>query len=277
MEPLTITFYRFLIAAVLLGIWLGYKKSLAPICNLKNKTIWSRIFIAGLLLSINYGGYIFALKMMSPAGAQVLIQLAPILLILSGVFIFHEKFSAFQWAGFVTFIIGLILFFWNRITSLDTSNDQYGLGMLVMIFAAVAWAMYASIQKQLLVKLSSAQLIFLINAIGAILFFFVSDPELIFQLDSIELLLLVLCGINTLVAYGCFSEALEHWEASKISAMLTTTPLIAMVIIEAINLLTDFHIESEPLTLAVILGAVLVVTGAACTSLGQDVFQKNNV
>ena len=231
--------------------------------------------MAGFMLALNYGGYIVALKLMSPAGAQVLIQLAPILLMLSGVFIFHEAFSSVQWAGFATFMIGLIVFFWNRILEMGSATDPYWSGMLIMVFAAIAWATYASLQKQLSTRFSSTQLIFLISTLGAIFFFFVSEPAQIFKLNYTELLLLLSCGVNTLIAYGSFSEALEHWEASKISALCTITPVLTIVFVEIVNLFPGVHIESEPITFTLIIGAFLVVLGAAYTSSGRGTTQES--
>jgi len=270
MDPLTITFYRFFIASVLLFIWLAYRNNLEQLEVIKNRALVSRILIAALMLSLNYGGYIVALEMMSPAGAQVLIQIAPILLMLSGIFIFHETFTTLQWSGFATFLFGLVIFFWDKILELRSGADQYGLGMLIMFFAAVFWAIYASIQKQLLTVLSSVQLIFLINSLGAVFFFFVSEPSLILKLNTIEILLLIACGVNTLVAYGSFSEALEHWEASKISALFTIVPILTIVFVELANLIPGVHIQSEPISSSLVIGALLVVIGAACTSLGQE-------
>ena len=40
--------------------------------------------------------------------------------------------------------------------------------------------------------------------------------------------LLLACCMNTLVAYGAFAEALAHWEASRVSAILATTPLLCL-------------------------------------------------
>lgn len=275
MDPMTITFYRFLMASILLFIWLVYKNSFKQLTQLKDKKTISRVFIAGCMLCVNYGGYAVALEMMSPAGTQVLIQLAPILLILSGVFIFHERFSRAQWLGFATFMIGLTVFFWKRILQTGSGSDQYALGMLIIVFAAVSWAVYASLQKQLLMRLSSVQLIFLINTLGALVFSILSSPLLIFELNNIQLLLLLACGLNTLIAYGSFSEALEHWEASKISALFTTVPVLTIIFVEIANLLPNVSIPSEPVSANLVIGALLVVVGAAFTSLGQKNGKEN--
>jgi len=48
------------------------------------------------------------------------------------------------------------------------------------------------------------------------------------QLTQLQLWLLVFCCINTLIAYGCFAEAMNLWDASKVSATLALAPLFTI-------------------------------------------------
>ena len=80
-------------------------------------------------------------------------------------------------------------------------------------------------------------------------------------------LLLVFCGLNTVLAYGAFSEALDHLEASRVSAVLATIPIIAIVCIKLLTAIFPGFIETEKLNLISIAGAFLVVTGSMISSL----------
>jgi drug/metabolite transporter (DMT)-like permease len=73
--------------------------------------------------------------------------------------------------------------------------------------------------------------------------------------------------MNTLVAYGCFTEALNRWDASKVSAVLALAPLFT---IGGLNLITRFdpsYAFTDRLGLLSILGAVLLVVGSILTAL----------
>ena len=70
-----------------------------------------QLLVAGLLLRGNYGLYISGLERTTPEAAQVMIQVAPMLLLLAGIFLFKESFSLTQWFGFFAFGSGLVLFF----------------------------------------------------------------------------------------------------------------------------------------------------------------------
>jgi drug/metabolite transporter (DMT)-like permease len=82
--------------------------------------------------------------------------------------------------------------------------------------------------------------------------------------------MLLFCGLNTLMAYGAFAEALEHWEASRVSAVLALTPLVTLVAVWAVSLLAPTLIAPERLTALSVLGAILVVAGSVAVAIGKN-------
>jgi drug/metabolite transporter (DMT)-like permease len=82
--------------------------------------------------------------------------------------------------------------------------------------------------------------------------------------------MLIFCGLNTLVAYGAFAESLEHWEASKISAVLALAPIITLLAVDVVALLFPNLISPEYITGLGVLGAVLVVAGSMAIALGKN-------
>src|SRR3546814_13378310 len=54
---------------------------------------WLLLLIAGLMLIGNYVFYLLGVQYTSPANAQLLIQLAPLLLALGGIVVFRERRS----------------------------------------------------------------------------------------------------------------------------------------------------------------------------------------
>ena len=96
-------------------------------------------------------------------------------------------------------------------------------GILLVVLSAVLWAAYALAQKQLLRSISSAQIMLGIYVGAVVLFLPTARPASLMELDGAGLALLAFCSLNTLVAYGSFAEALDHWEASRVSAVLAVT------------------------------------------------------
>lgn len=269
-DPLTLTWFRFAFAAVFMLFWLGRKRQLAPIAALGGR---HRVLLvaATVLLVGNYVGYILGVQYTSPGNAQLLIQLAPLLMAVGGVLIFKEHFLPGQWLGLAIIVLGLGLFFRDQLIGGFVSGDAYLLGSAIVVAAAVSWAAYALIQKQLLMRLSSQQVLAAIYVISALLLWPLAHPSALAGLDALHWGLVLFCALNTLVAYGAFAEALEHWQASRVSAVLATTPLLCLLAVAAVHALWPSVIAPEHVSAVGFAGAALVVVGSALSSLlGQS-------
>ncbi|HCU66228.1 MAG TPA: EamA family transporter [Rheinheimera sp.] len=262
----TITWVRFLVAAIFVVLVLWKQQNLPKLGKLKGKArTLMLIAVAGLLS--NYILYLMGLNLLTAETAQVVIQLAPFLMMLGGIFIFREHLLLWQKIGAATLVAGLLLFFNDRLLLLVTQLGQDSFGILLVIIAAFTWAAYALAQKQLLMHFNSQQIMAFIYVAGALCFLPVIDITPVFELSLLHWALLLFCCLNTIVAYGAFAEALEHWEASKVSAVLAITPLLTILFANLAAWLWPGAPEPEALNLLAVLGAVLVVFGSAVTAL----------
>jgi len=159
MDPYSITWYRMLVAAVLLGAFLKFRGTFPDWKKLKSK-MGLLIVLAILGLAGNFIIYLMSLNYITPGIAQVIIQLAPVFLLVGGVFLFGESFSRTQFIGLVILIVGMLMFMNQRLDTLFSQLDEYSIGVLLMIAAAVVWTIYALIQKLLLKELRSESILF---------------------------------------------------------------------------------------------------------------------
>ncbi len=262
----TITWIRFLVAALFVSAVLWQQKAVPSVRGLSRKaTILLSIAIAGLLS--NYILYLMGLHLLTAETAQVVIQLAPFLMMMGGIFIFREQLLLWQKIGATLLVIGLLLFFNERLVLLLTQFGQDSIGVLLVIVAAVTWACYALAQKQLLMTFNSQQIMWFIYLAGALCFLPVADLSPVLSLSGLQWGLLAFCCLNTIVAYGAFAEALEHWEASKVSAVLAITPLLTILFANIVSWLFPDAAPAQTLNLWSIAGALLVVSGSAITAL----------
>ncbi|MFM6190194.1 DMT family transporter [Planktothrix sp.] len=268
LDVYTVTWYRFLIAFVLLGIYLATAQKLPNVQNWRSIP-WRLLGIATIFLAANYVLFLQGLALTSPTNAEVLIQLSPVLMGLGALAIFKEHYTRLQWLGLGVLTLGFSLFFHEQLRVLVTASDQYLLGSLILVCAAVCWAIYALAQKQLLQQLSSSQIMWLIYGSCTLLYLPVSTPTAIFSLTSFQFFILLFCGLNTLIAYGAFAESLEHWEASRVSAVLALAPIITLISVDTVALLFPLLIKPEHLTILAIIGAILVVAGSMMIALGK--------
>ena len=265
-DPFTATFFRFIIAATILTPLLIQKNKLINRHKLTNWKFLLQFGFAGLLLCINYALYIFGLDKTSAEAAQVMMQVAPICLLLAGVFLFKENFSYLQWFGVIIFVSGLLMFFSPKYDDVFLSFNRYGLGLILLLSAALVWVCYAIFQKVLLREFSAQETMMIFYWIGAVFFFPISSFDELPNLSTFQWSLILFCGLNTLIAYGSFSEALTHIDASRVSAILATTPLITLFFVQIVP---TTILNPEPLNFIVILGALFVVTGSVITSTAK--------
>lgn len=274
MDPVTITWYRYIVAAVLIGLFLSSRKRLPDLSLLKGVTIILTL-VCIVSLVFNYNSYVFGLETITPSSAQVMIQFAPMLLLLGGIFIYGEKFSIVQWLGFFTFLIGIILFFNQRLEEIFASfvgNAQqdardYSIGLLWIFIASITWAIYALSQKQLLKVFGSAGINLFIYVGGTLLILPFAHPLTVTDLNSTALFLLFLSCLNTVVGYGAFAEALNHWEASRVSAIIAMQPLFTIGLSRILYYFFPGYLPLEEINSLSFLGAVLVMGGSMVAAL----------
>jgi drug/metabolite transporter (DMT)-like permease len=266
LDAITLTWFRFLVATIVMFAWLSWRGGLSVFKSLDGKRWW-HLCAAALLLIGNYVFYLLGVQYTTPANAQLLIQLAPLLMALGGIFIFREFYQFGQWCGLTIIACGLVLFFSDQLKGTALGTQTYLIGSGAVIFAAIVWAGYALIQKQLLLRLSSQTILFFIYAVASLLLLPFSHPQAVLALDEKHAWALAYCAINTLIAYGAFAEALVHWQASRVSAILAVTPLLCLACVAIVHLISPATIASEHVTMLGYIGAVLVVIGSGLSSL----------
>jgi drug/metabolite transporter (DMT)-like permease len=226
--------------------------------------------VVTLGLGGNYVLYILGLSYTSAGSAQVLIQLAPAMAMLGALVVFRERFSRVQWFGLFVLASGMVLFFHNRLGEVLGEAGDYSLGMFLIFLAAVAWAVYALAQKQLLSVMSSAAVLLVVYTGTTVLLLPAASPRSVLALGTLHFWLLVFSALNTLIAYGAFSEALAHWEASRVNAVLSLTPIATLLMIRIGSALWPEVVASEPINALSGVGATLVVAGSMTIALAQS-------
>jgi drug/metabolite transporter (DMT)-like permease len=269
LDVYTINWFRFVTAFILLGCYLVKQKNLPKLSQLKTVPIYL-FAIAILGLMGNYIFFVMGLKATSPSHAEVLIQLAGVFLSMGGLLIFKERYTRYQWIGVGILVTGFIGFFSEQLKVLATDSERYINGSLMLIVAGITWAIYALIQKQLLTRLDSTHIMWVIYGACGLLFWTVAKPQTLLQLNAIEWSALIFCGLNTVVAYGAFAESLQHWEASRVSAILALAPIFTIVSMSLMAWLAPGLVTPEHLTALGLVGAILVVTGSMSISLGKS-------
>ena len=272
MDAWTLTWFRFFAAALILGVWLAVFGNWSQFRNSvsQKRHVCALLGLSGLALVSNYVLYLIGLDHISPATAQLVIQLGPLLLAVSATVVFRERFSIKQFLGISLLSAGFALFFHDRFEILLTSGSALSSGVLLIVAAAVTWVIYALAQRGIQEHIGTLEVLFCICAFGSVVLLPWANPSSVDALNSASMwALFVFCCLNTIAAYGTFAESLKYWEASRASAVLALTPVVTMVTMSAVGTFLPGVMQEERVDVLILTGSGLVVCGSMLAALGR--------
>lgn len=258
-DPTTIVWLRFSVAFVCLLVYQLFRKPRELKLLARPPLI---LVLAAISLAWNYMGFMLGVKYTGPSNAQVIIQFGPVVLALAGFIFFREKITRWQLIGFALTALGMIIFYEQQLTRMVGMQKEYSMGVALTISGALAWAVYAIFQKQLVMRLPATILNLFIFGLAAILYGPFIHTESLVHLHWGYWLLLISLGLNTLISYGALNLALRYTAASKVSIILILNPIITFVFMALFTYAEVSWIAGESFTWLSIAGAFVVFAGA---------------
>lgn len=277
MDAQTIVWYRFITSAIGLFILLGLRKTLPKLTALRQRYLI--LIMLGILgLSANFFLFNLALNYIPPTSSQVLSPLSSFIMLFVGVFVFKEQIGLHQKIGLVILILGLILFFNQRFGDFLQLNDYFK-GIVIALCASSCWVAYGMAQKMMLSRFSSQQILLMIYIGCTIIFTPIANIQQVSALNSFQLGCLIFCCLNTIIAYGTYGEALNRWDVSKVSAIMTQIPIFTIIFTEILIAVYPQLFVDQELNWISYLGAITVVSGSLLSVLGHKlpaIFHRKN-
>jgi drug/metabolite transporter (DMT)-like permease len=96
-----------------------------------------------------------------------------------------------------------------------------------------------------------------------------ATPSRLLDQSISQLLLLLATALATLLSYRSFAGALQHMEGSRVSIVISLTPLITLAGMTMVAPFFPNLIIPDTLNPLSLLGALLVVTGSIVTALAR--------
>ncbi len=256
---LSIVWFRFTFAFALLALFVG-RRDLRRLKILRRPPLLGLIAAVGL--TINYVAYMAGLAKTTPSNAQILIQTAPLMLAIVGVVAFKERLSRLQLVGVLIAIAGFALFSWDQHSAAVVSGDALWSGNLIIFGAAVAWVVYAALQKRMSMDGFAPQdLNLLLYVLPAVVLVPMVDFGLLAGLGWVMWLLMIFLGANTLIAYGTLGEAFKRLPAYQVSLIITLNPLITLAVMAILGTLGFAWVPADSVGVWGYAAALLVVAG----------------
>ena len=269
MSVQTIVWYRFITASLVLFILLGYKNKLPQIAKLG---YYGWLVVVGVIgLAGNFFLFNSSLNYIEPSVAQIFIHVSSFGMLICGIFVFKEKLGMHQKIGLVLLLIGLGLFFNDRL-DIFTGLNAYSTGVLISISASLVWVVYGMAQKLMLRKFSSQQILLMIYLGCALVFTPFAEFSQVENLTPFALGCFIYCCLNTLFGYGAYAEALNRWDVSKVSVVITLVPLFTILFAHIAHYIDPTDFTAPELNTISYIGAFIVVCGAILSAIGHKLF-----
>ncbi len=205
-------------------------------------------WFSAFALFVYAAGFSFAYINLSAATGALLLFGAVQVTMISFGFVKGERFSFFQFIGFMLAIAGLVLLFLPGITTPPLSSS------LLMVLAGLAWGIYSIRGKQaanpLVVTAGNFLLTIPVTLVLSIVFF----KE--FNLDLSGVVFALLSGaLASGVGYAIWYSALPYLQATHAATVQLSVPVIAAF--------GGIVLLAEPISLRLIFASVAIIGGIA--------------
>lgn len=255
---------RFLTAGSIVMIYSYIRKLEFP----KQKKNYIKIALAGfLMLGISNGLILLAELRISSSTAALLVAIAPIFMVIIEQFIFRDnRISLPGWIGMFIGFAGV------AILSLSGGGfDTDIIGIILMIFAAFAWAAGSVFSKRIEAKCSIIIPIGLQMLAGGLTQILIGiaagetsrlNPE-----PSGIWAMIYLIIMGSLVGYTSYIYLINVWPISKAGTYAYINPIVAMFL--------GWLILREPITVKMMISAALILTGVLIVQRSKVVEKVN--
>ena len=247
------------------GIWslvvcvlfLTFQKQLRSTFTLiKNSKTFFTLALSSLLLTLNWGIYIWAVSVDRVVEASLGYYMTPLVVVFFGVFVLKEKLRVTQKLSLSLAAVGVAIL-----------TFAFGQLPLVAFGLALSWGTYSLIKKRLdagSLETLSVEMLFALVPSGIYMFYLMSNDQAEFGSELWFSLVIMTTGLVTIVPLLMFNSA------------ATTLPLTLLGLLGYINptimFLVGFIVFHEPLTFSKIFGFVFI--WGALILLGIDMYRS---
>mgnify|MGYP001179515256 FL=1 len=259
MGPYTFSAFRFLTGTITLLLIVWFSKQHIPL-----KKYWKQLFIQGFLqTTVVFILVMFSLQFVGAGKSSVLLYSMPIWGSLLAAHFLKEKLS-------VTGIIGLILGFFGLLLIIGwdflfETNQQLLIGQLLIIIAAIVWSIsniYFRLHLQHLPQTTTTAYQMLFGLIGLILAAIIFEWKEPLVINAYSIYYILFSGV--IASALCFTV---WFILLSLVDMMTAT--ISSMLVPVFGLFFSSLILDEKLTINLILGSVIIISGIVVSQLKQ--------
>ncbi|MBL4712912.1 MAG: DMT family transporter [Gammaproteobacteria bacterium] len=253
LTALDITFYRSVIACMVIALYLAYKKQSYTLDGLRD---YFMAAILGVLLAVHWVTYFYAMQVSSVAIGVIALYTYPVITV------FLEPLFHGDKPHRSDIIISIAVLFGIYLIVPDFSLDNTtALGIAFGVFSALMIALRNIMQRRYFSAYSASHALLYQTLVVALVLFVFHDANVI-SMENNQLWLLLLLGVMfTALPHTLFAYGLLHLKA-KTASLIACVQVVYATVFAALIL-------GEWLELNVIIGGAIVVSAAMYESLSK--------
>ena len=259
-DPFAAAFVRFAIASVLLVALTWYQEGSLP--RLTKRQILP-VVLLGMIGIFAYNVLFFkGMHYISAGRSALIVALNPVFISLLSAYFFHERLSLAKLAGIVLSVLGAIVVITEGRLGRELAQSL-GIGDLYLFGCVAAWVAYSLIGKSVMDGLSPLASVMYSSVVGTVALL----PPALFRglLGSLSsysanewFSLFYLAIFGTVLGFLWYYEGIQHIGPMRASLFINFVPISAILL--------GFLMLSEPVTLSLLAGTILVSGGVYMTN-----------
>lgn len=263
LPPLTITFFRLLVAFIVL-LPFGLRSAW------NNRSTFSRHKNAFMLMSVTgillFNTFIYvSLQFTSATNVSVLEAMVPSVTAILSFFLLKERLRKIQWSGVILSLLGALFVVMNG-NIFQLTLIEWNIGDAIMIGAILSWAIYSILVKKHMHLFPPIGAIFAMTCLATIILIpFVVIEWFIIGIPSFEMYqiagLLYLGIFPSSIALIFYNRAVDLLSASRASVLMNFIPVVTMFV--------AYVWMNETITIFKIIGTLGVIIGVMFTTRTQ--------
>ena len=227
---------------------------------------WPRLLIISTVGMVGYNlGSAFGFERVTAGIGSLIIGTQPLLIALFGALISRERLTPAAIIGLIVGFIGVVLLVWKDL-GVATDGTDLLIGSTLIFLCGVAWAVYVVMSKPLVIKygplsitawsivLGSAVMVPLLGRPSTLMTVAAMSPRSWLEMAYIGI-------VSTIIASISWNFGASRMTAAACGAFLYMVPIIGVA--------SGALILGEPVTLGMLTGGILILTGVAIAQFGD--------